>query len=213
MKRDQFTFYRSYYEALKHLPKKDRADVLMAVIGYALDQEDPKLSGVPFSVFTLIRPTLDSGRNKARNRSKKTVTPEEQPGTNAEQTENKTGTNAEQNRKEGEKEREVEGEKEREYENECYPPTPLLETKGPTLEQVTEFARLRRSSVDPKTFFDYYAAAQWRDREGAPVRNWQQKFISWELRESQRAAEALKKRGVPAPPRPPATGPMTRVQT
>ena len=34
LKRDQFTFYRSYYEALKHLPKKDRADVLMAVIGY-----------------------------------------------------------------------------------------------------------------------------------------------------------------------------------
>ena len=97
MKRDQFTFYRSYYEALKHLPKRDRADVLMAVIGYALDEEIPKLSGVPLSVFTLIRPTLDSGRNKAKNRLNKQKTSQEQ-----------TGTKQEQNGKEGESEREVE---------------------------------------------------------------------------------------------------------
>lgn len=108
MKRDQFTFYRSYYEALKHLPKRDRADVLMAVIGYALDEEIPKLSGVPLSVFTLIRPTLDSGRNKAKNRLNKQKTSQEQ-----------TGTKQEQNGKEGESEREVEKELEREVESEC----------------------------------------------------------------------------------------------
>ena len=51
MKRDQFTFYRSYYEALKALPKRDQTSVLMSVIGYALDEEIPKLSGVPLSVF------------------------------------------------------------------------------------------------------------------------------------------------------------------
>ena len=71
MKRDQFTFYRSYYEALKALPKRDQTSVLMSVIGYALDEETPSLSGVPLSVFTLIKPTLDSGRNKARSRMKK----------------------------------------------------------------------------------------------------------------------------------------------
>ena len=54
MKRDQFTFYRSYYEALKALPKRDQTSVLMSVIGYALDEETPSLSGVPLSVFTLI---------------------------------------------------------------------------------------------------------------------------------------------------------------
>ena len=86
MRRDQFTFYRSYYEALKHLPKRDQTTVLMAVIGYALDETEPNLSGVPLSVFTLIRPTLDSGRNKSKNRRNKT-------GTNEEQIENKTGTN------------------------------------------------------------------------------------------------------------------------
>ena len=86
MKREQFTFYRSYYEALKHLSKRDRADVLMAVIAYALDEEVPKLSGVPLSVFTLIRPTLDSGRNKARNRVIKRETKAEQTDNKTEQT-------------------------------------------------------------------------------------------------------------------------------
>ena len=59
MERNQFTFYRSYYEALKHLPKRDQTSVLLALIGYALDEQEPSLSGVALSVFTLIRPTLD----------------------------------------------------------------------------------------------------------------------------------------------------------
>lgn len=118
MKREQFTFYRSYYEALKHLPKRDRADVLMAVIGYALDEEVPKLSGVPLSVFTLIRPTLDSGRNKARNRVIKR-------GTKQEQTDNKS----EQTCKE--KEGEVEREKEREGECEVEGDSPLVTPPAP----------------------------------------------------------------------------------
>ena len=136
MKRDQFTFYRSYYEALKHLPKRDRADVLMAVIGYALDEEIPKLSGVPLSVFTLIRHTLDSGRNKAKNRLNKQKTSQEQ-----------TGTKQEQNGKEGESEREVEKELEREVESECegegendssLPTTPLPRS-GPVAEVISDY--------------------------------------------------------------------------
>ena len=114
MRREQFTFYRSYYEALKNLPKRDQTAVLMAVIGYALDETEPALSGVPLSVFTLIRPTLDSGRNKAKNRMNKR-------GTNEGQSENKQETNQEQTRKEGEKEKEKELEKEKESYS---PPTP-----------------------------------------------------------------------------------------
>lgn len=122
MKRDQFTFYRSYYEALKHLPKRDRADVLMAVIGYALDEEVPKLSGVPLSVFTLIRPTLDSGRNKARNRVIKR-------GTKAEQNDNKSEQMRKEN--EGEVEREKEREKECEVEVEVEGDSPLVTPPAP----------------------------------------------------------------------------------
>lgn len=106
MERSQFTWYRSYYEALRTLPAKDFKVAVLAICAYALDEEVPSLSGVPNSVFTLIRPTLDSGRNKAANRLKKQKT-------NQEQTDNKP----EQTRKEKEGEGEREEESEREGEN------------------------------------------------------------------------------------------------
>lgn len=107
MKRDQFTFYRSYYEALNDLPEKERAKVLFALLAYALDEEEPnELSGVCSACFKLIRPTLDSGRIKAANRK------------------NKTKTNEEQNRKEKEGEKEVEREIEIESEYDSSTPNP-----------------------------------------------------------------------------------------
>ena len=117
MKRDQFTWYRSYYEALRTLPAKDFQIAVLAICAYALDEEIPDLSGVPYSVFTLIRPTLDSGKIKAANRANKRKTNREQsenkPGTNEEQTDNKP----EQTRKEREGEGERVEESEREGEN------------------------------------------------------------------------------------------------
>lgn len=71
MKRDQFTFYRSYYDAVKQLPEKDKRSALelfLAVCAYALDGEEPQLTGVPLALFTLIRPTLDSGMKQAQRR-------------------------------------------------------------------------------------------------------------------------------------------------
>ena len=106
MERSQFTWYRSYYEALRTLPAKDFKVAVLAICAYALDEEVPSLSGVPNSVFTLIRPTLDSGRSKAANRLNKRKT-------NQEQTDNKP----EQTRKEKEGEGEREEESEREGEN------------------------------------------------------------------------------------------------
>ena len=115
MKRDQFTFYRSYYEALKSLPQKEQVKVFLAICAYALDEVEPSLTGIALSVFTLIRPTLDSGRRKAENRQ------------------NKTRTKAEQNRNEREKEIECEyeckgeEEDERKREVECeYEYTPII---------------------------------------------------------------------------------------
>lgn len=114
MKREQFTWYRSYYEALRTLPAKDFQIAVLAICAYALDEEVPDLSGVPYSVFTLIRPTLDSGKIKAANRANKRKT-------NREQSENKLGTNEEQTDNKPEqtrKEREGEGEREEESERE-----------------------------------------------------------------------------------------------
>ncbi len=63
--RKQFTFYHSFYDAIKALPKEDQADLFLAICAYALDDETPQLQGMVDVAFTLIKPVLDTGRRKA----------------------------------------------------------------------------------------------------------------------------------------------------
>lgn len=65
-KRGQFTFYRSYFEAIMEIPEEERLGVLAAIIAYGLDGTEPEgLSPIQKAVFILVRPTLDAGRKKA----------------------------------------------------------------------------------------------------------------------------------------------------
>ena len=177
MERNQFTFYRSYRDALRALNAKDFKAVVLAICDYALDESEPCLSGVPFAVFTLIRPTLDSGRNKAANRKNKAKTKEEQNGNKSEQT---------RKVKEGEKE----GEKENDSSLSI-----SLSRKAPTFDEVVEYAKLRGGIIDPKPFYEFYSVAGWRDTEGKPVYNWQQKFQLWEKRELEKKGGAMNGHG------------------
>lgn len=59
----------------------------------------------------------------------------------------------------------------------------------PTLEEVEAYAASRQSTVDPKRFFEYFntpdaQGRSWRDSKGNPVKNWKQKFLTWEGRDS-----------------------------
>lgn len=111
--RGQFTFYRSFWEAINASPKKDKLPLLEAIIRYALDGDEPKaLTPSQLAFFLLVKPTLDASRKKAANGkqggSKKEA--------NGKQTESKPKANGKQT--ESEKEREKEGEKENEKERE-----------------------------------------------------------------------------------------------
>lgn len=54
-------------------PQKQQAEILLAICDYALNETEPSSSLSPAAsvAFNLIRPTLDSGRNKAANRQNK----------------------------------------------------------------------------------------------------------------------------------------------
>lgn len=65
------------------------------------------------------------------------------------------------------------------------PSPPLREKKKftpPTLEEVEEYATTRGRVDLAKRFFDYYNVGDWRDKDDKPVKNWKQKFITWESR-------------------------------
>ena len=108
--RKQFTFYKSYYDAISELPKKDQSALILAVCAYALYEEPPKgLSIAASTAFKLIKPTLDSGRKKAENGSMKGKANESNAEANESKTEAKK-SKTEANRKQGESRSKKEGE-------------------------------------------------------------------------------------------------------
>lgn len=209
MERKQFTWYRSYYDALKEIPAEEFRAIVLAVCAYALDGEEAELSGVARAIFTLIRPTLEVGRSKAENRSRaeQTSLSAEQTGNRPEQTKNKpeqtdnkreqTDNKPEQTRKE--KEKEKEREKESENDSYCSPPPPSAPKRfvPPTLAEVQSYVAERQSPVDPQGFIDFYASKGWMVGK-TPMKDWKaacRNAETWE-RWSRTEASAPPKKGL-----------------
>lgn len=71
MKRDSFCFYRSFYDAIKALPKKYQAQTIDAVLAYGLDGIEPTdADGVIQAIFALIRPQIDANNKRYINGKK-----------------------------------------------------------------------------------------------------------------------------------------------
>lgn len=112
MERGQFTFFRSYWEALQTLPKKERLAAYEAICDYALNGTEQEMTGPAATAFILIKPTLDSGRKKAASGK--------HGGENGKGIKKQTESKPKAKAKQPKREKEREKEKEREIENECY---------------------------------------------------------------------------------------------
>jgi hypothetical protein len=160
--RKQFTFYASFWEAVKRI--KDpvaKAEAYDVICEYALTGAEPdidSLSDAAAIAFTMAKPNLDSSRQKAEagtrggNRSKAEAEPKQieadakqtasTPEANGKQTqaEPKQGEAASKS-KQAVSKKEKEGKREIEKENECYtPPTPSLDD--------CDFSPALRAAVD-----------------------------------------------------------------
>lgn len=204
MERQQFTFYRSFYEALKNLPSRDRLAVYDAVCAYALDGTEPAVTGVAATVFTLIRPVLDTGRKRARTgkqggKSDKANAKQKESKSeaNGEQDESQPEAGTKQTAREKEEEKEKEGEIEKEIENECSKRNQKEKRSAgarfipPTVEEVTAYVRERGSGVDPQRFVDFYASKGWVVGK-SPMKDWRAAVRNWERERRDDAPRDLK---------------------
>lgn len=64
-----FSFYKSYYEALKEISEKDKKDIIFAMINYVFEDKKPKLKGINKVIWALIEPNLDKSKNKSNSNS------------------------------------------------------------------------------------------------------------------------------------------------
>lgn len=75
-------------------------------------------------------------------------------------------------------------------------PSPARKKKmftPPSFQEVEAYATSRGRTDLTKSFFDYYDAGSWSDKDGKPVKNWKQKFISWENRSPKAEAQQKNK--------------------
>ena len=74
MQRKQFTFYRSFWEAIENLPtNKEKLQAYQILCDYALNQNEPQLSAIKpgaATVFQLAKPILE----RAHERAEKMIT-------------------------------------------------------------------------------------------------------------------------------------------
>lgn len=81
--RDSFVFYKSWGEAIRHLPREVQGEVLTAIIEYGLYGETTgQLKPIAKAIMTLVKPQIDSNRNRYENgikggRTRKGAAPED----------------------------------------------------------------------------------------------------------------------------------------
>lgn len=181
--RNAFLFYRSFYEAAKHLDKEAQADFLMAVCAYSLDGEELELSGVAAAMFALVRPTLETSRKKSASGK----SGGSKAKANGKQTESKTEANGKQDESKAEAIKDIrikdKGYKDKGYKEDIDITGKLsgIDKLGgntrakrfapPTLEEVTAYVRERGSNVDPQGFIDFYASKGWMVGK-TPMKDW-----------------------------------------
>ena len=104
--RDSLIFYRSFYEAIRDLPRDVQGEIYTAIMEYGLyGNEIEQLKPIARSIFILIKPQLDSnniryengkkgGRPKGSKNQKET---EQKPNKNQKETEQKPNVNVNEN--------------------------------------------------------------------------------------------------------------------
>lgn len=194
---ESFVFYRSFYEGLAYLPAEDQLATYKAIMDYAFYGTIPEAGGVVMAMFMLAKAQIDANEkrrsdgNKGGRPSKKPVVTEtetsgyevseiekplviESETSGYEKTENpkpnvnvNTNANANVNANGNVN---VNGEVQKGKRQRFTPPTP---------EQVAEYCRERKNTVDPNKFFDYYTANGWKVGKNS-MKDWKAAVRTWE---------------------------------
>ena len=94
--RNSVVIYRSFYEALASVSERSYKKIMNAVMAYALDGIEPKLSGMEYAIFALAKPQIDANNRKFEN-GKQGGRPQNQSEKNDNQTITKEKPNDNQN--------------------------------------------------------------------------------------------------------------------
>ena len=194
MERGSFLIYRSFAEVMCDLSDEDAGRLFKAISAYALDGEEPELSGTLSGYFKLMKPQFDANRQKYENGCKsktKTKPNEEQVGSKPEAKQKQTRSKTEANQK-------LNGANENDNENDndkCIKKNTSKEVlkekrfAPPSLDEVTQYCNERENGIDPQRFIDFYESKGWMIGKNK-MKDWKAAVRSWESRDKPPAKES-----------------------
>ena len=182
-----------YLDAIEPLGDAERGRLFTSLLEYARTGEAPQLGGNERFLFPMMRAQIDRDNaamaelSEARSKAGKI-------GAEAKQA---NAGFAKQNKQMQDlpSKTSYDKAKDTDKDKDYISPPPPLPRRVPTFDEVAEYAKLRGGLIDPKPFYEFYSVANWRDTEGKPVYNWQQKFQLWEKRELEKKGGAMNGHG------------------
>lgn len=196
MERDSFIFYRSFQDAINEADEKEQLLIYRAIANYALNREEPKLSGMAKIAWVLIKPQLDANWRRYENGckggefGKKGGAPkgninalrQNNPKTTPIQPQNnpvpveKTTPNVNDNHNDNHNENINNNSKD----------TKKAETAKrfapPSIDEVNSYISEKGYSVDAESFVAFYQSKNWFVGKNK-MKDWHAAVVTWEKRE------------------------------
>jgi len=173
--KESFVFYRSFYEAIKDLKIKDKLQVYEAICELSLNQKELKLTGMPATIFKLIKPQILANYERYENGKKGGAPIGNQ---NARKTTKNNQWSFSKTTKKQPNENVNENDNVNVNENENVRET----TPSPshTLSEIISYgSSLGITQEYCERFFDYYEGIGWINGNGLPIKNWKLVLTNW----------------------------------
>ncbi|MBQ1577047.1 MAG: hypothetical protein IIZ83_08815 [Oscillospiraceae bacterium] len=175
--REQMTFYRSYWEAVKRLRKSaDRLSALEAILAYALDGEELDRTDAADAIFVLVKPFLDVAARKSKGGKIASRVEEESDKTTG-RVEEESDNNIKNKKKNKLK-----------VKNNMLENSAHTRFTSPTLDEVAAYCSERGNGVDPQQFIDFYTSKGWKVGD-QPMKDWKAAVRTWERRDGRQAGQ------------------------
>ena len=167
MSRDGIVFYESFYQAVKELEPEAFKECITALMEYGLYGNEIEMSGVARMFFTMAKPQVDVNNKRYENgkkggaKRKQTESIAKPTVTKSEPKQNQTNTENEPILVQGA----------------LYPQMAARSIYAPSIEDIKEFAALKKLNINAEEFFHHYDAINWR--LGGQNVDWRKLAMSW----------------------------------
>jgi hypothetical protein len=187
MGKDSFILYDNYDEQLAALTDQQVAILFRAIYDYRHNRKLPEMDGAVKMAFSFIRAQIDRDQERyedicEKRRAAGALGGAPKGNQNAgKQAKQANATKCKQNKQMQAKQADNDNDDDNDIKEK--EDNKLSKKKGfapPTLEDVQAYAAQRGREDLAAAFYDYFTAGDWKDSNGAPVKNWKQKFITWE---------------------------------